>query len=269
MLIDTHCHLDAAEFADDLDSVIQRAFNANVASIVIPAVSAKNWLRVKTIAQQYDNIYYALGIHPLFVLQSDKNDLILLRNLVKDSINDPKLVAIGEIGLDFYLPEFSTHQVRSTQEYFYQVQLKIANEFSLPVLLHLRKSQDNLLKYLRRLPKIGGIAHAFNGSLQQAEQFIEQGFALGVGGAMTYQRAKQIHRIITGLGVDNFVLETDAPDMSPSWLKDQFSKPRNEPAEIVKIAERFAELRSIDTGLLIDQCAKNAQRVLPKLLVKT
>lgn len=268
MLIDSHCHLDAVAFASDRQHVIESAFAAGVQAIVIPAVSADNWLAVQSLAAQYDNLFYAVGIHPLYVSKSKLGDLSELKQFITDSINDPKLVAIGEIGLDFYLTELKTAESKQQQEYFYNAQLALAAQFNLPVLLHLRRSQDRLLKYLRRYKNIGGIAHAFNGSLQQAQQFINLGFALGVGGAMTFARAKQIRRVITSLPMDAFVLETDAPDMAPEWLVQNSKVCRNQPAEIIKIAEKFADLRGIEKTCLIKQCAINTQRVLPRLKIE-
>ncbi|MFV0284405.1 MAG: TatD family hydrolase [Castellaniella sp.] len=269
MLIDTHCHLDASEFDADRSAVIERAHQAGVGGIVIPAVMRAHFAVVRDLAHATQGACYALGIHPLYVAQSSEADLDALDAALEAAKDDPKLVAIGEIGLDFFVPAVSTQEGRGRQEKFYVRQLDLARRHGLPVLLHVRRSQDALLKHLRRCPRIGGIAHAFNGSFQQAEQFIAQGFALGLGGAMTFERALRIRRLATRLPVESLVLETDAPDIPPAWLgrgPDGQPQPvRNEPAETAGIARVLAGLRGMDVELLARQCAANAFRVLPRL----
>ncbi|MGX5660616.1 TatD family hydrolase [Castellaniella ginsengisoli] len=269
MLIDTHCHLDAPEFDDDRPAVIERARRAGVRSIVIPAVMRANFEAVRALAHATPGACYALGIHPLYVDRSAEADLDALDTALSAARDDPRLVAIGEIGLDFFVPAFNTPELRERQERFYVRQLDLAQRHGLPVLLHVRRSQDTLLKHLRRRPSIGGIAHAFNGSFQQAEQFIAQGFALGMGGAMTFQRALQIRRLAAALPVEALVLETDAPDIPPAWLgrgPDGRPRPaRNEPAETAGIARALAELRGLEADALAERCAASARRVLPRL----
>jgi TatD DNase family protein len=176
-------------------------------------------------------------------------------------MNDSRLVAIGEIGLDFFLPQLTQSPLREKQEHFYSEQLKIARDFDLPVLLHVRRSQDMVLKYLRRIEVRGGIAHAFNGSFQQAEEFIRRGFKLGFGGAMTFTRALQIRRLATDLPEDALVLETDAPDISPAWLHPA----RNSPEQLPAIGRVLAELRGVDEQHIAGVTARNAHAVLPRL----
>ncbi|WP_323000410.1 TatD family hydrolase [Castellaniella sp.] len=269
MLIDTHCHLDAAEFDTDRPDVVRRAQGAGVRSIVIPAVCRDNFQTVRDLAASLPGGAYALGIHPLFVPRASDSDLAALEDLLRAWRDDPRLVAVGEIGLDFFVPEVSTPELRARQEHFYVRQLDLAQQFGLPVLLHVRRSQDMLLKHLRRRPLIGGIAHAFNGSFQQAEQFLERGFALGVGGAMTFDRALQIRRLAAQLPVTALVLETDAPDIPPAWLgrdaEGRLQPARNEPAEVARIADSLAALRAESRDAVIAQCGRNAMRVLPKL----
>ncbi|HEY7802917.1 MAG TPA: TatD family hydrolase, partial [Orrella sp.] len=188
-------------------------------------------------------------------------------NFVQTHRDDERLVAIGEIGLDFFVPEISHGTERQRQIEFYKAQLDIAQQAKLPVILHVRKSQDELLKWLRRLPQphqphIGGIAHAFNGSFQQAHQFIELGFALGAGGAFTFTRAKQIRRLVTELSLEHWVLETDSPDMAPAWLE---KGARNCPAQVAAIAKELAILRGLPVQTVLDQTAQTAMRVIPKL----
>lgn len=290
MLIDTHCHLDAPEFDADRQTVMAAALAAGVGCIVIPAVMRDNFDVVRQLAHDLPQAAhsgsgsssvvgadagagvgaiqgaYALGIHPLYVPQARDEDLADLDAHLTAARDDPRLVAIGEIGLDFFVPELTTPSMRDRQTAFYVAQLDLAQRHGLPVILHVRRSQDALLKPLRRRPAIGGIAHAFNGSAQQAQQFIDLGFALGFGGAMTYARALQIRRLATQLPLDALVLETDAPDIPPAWLSAPGQRPgRNAPAELARIAQELAALRGLDVGALASACAGNARRVLPRL----
>ncbi|TAL91171.1 MAG: TatD family deoxyribonuclease [Candidimonas sp.] len=278
MLIDTHCHLDAAEFADDRQQVIARAAQAGVRGIVIPAVERANFSTVRDLAHSFQGGAYALGIHPMCVPRARDNDLAALDDQVRDALADPRLVAIGEIGLDFFVPELTSVPMRAKQELFYSAQLDLAQRYGLPVLLHVRRSQDAILKHLRRRPRIGGIAHAFNGSFQQAKQFIALGFALGMGGAMTFTRALQIRRLAEQVPLESLVLETDAPDIAPAWLglprspgsartadASESIRPRNEPSEVARIAQVLAELRDQSYVSILDVTSENARRVLPRL----
>lgn len=263
MLIDTHCHLDAAEFDADREQVADQACEAGIQAIVIPAVERANFPVVRDLAAQVAGGAYALGIHPLFVQRAADSDLDALRDAIRQALGDPRFVAIGEIGLDFFVPEIASGEPRERQERFYAAQLEMAAEFRLPVLLHVRKSQDILLKHLRRHDRIGGIAHAFNGSAQQAQAFIDHGFALGMGGAMTYERALQIRRHAVDVGLEHLVLETDAPDIPPAWLHPP--ERRNRPGELVRIAQVLAELRGITPAQVAHATTANAMRVLPRL----
>lgn len=262
MLLDTHCHLDASEFALDREAVIARALAAGVQGILIPAVDPSNFEIVRTLAHSIPGGAYALGIHPMYVQHVDDQALVQLRDALEARRDDPRLVAVGEIGLDFFVAEISQGEARAKQERFYVAQLKLAIEFDLPVILHVRRSQDVLLKYLRRHPVRGGLAHAFNGSVQQAQQFIDVGFALGFGGAMTYVRALQIRRLACALPLESIVLETDAPDIPPAWLSEAR---RNEPAEVARIAHALAELRGVSYEEVLTKTAQAARSACPRL----
>lgn len=266
MLIDTHCHLDATEFNESTAELVAAAGQNGVRYLVIPAVAKANFTTVQHMAQQHPELVYALGIHPLFVPQADPNDLVDLEQTLEQAISDPRLVAVGEIGLDFFVPELKTPVMQEKQLYFYEAQLKLARQFELPVLLHVRRSQDQILKYLRRHPGSTGIAHAFNGSQQQAQQFMDLGFALGFGGAMTFTRAKQIRRLAADIDLKHLVLETDAPDIGPAWL-DKKADPTqyNRPAELAAIAEVLAQLRQQPLDQIQAQTTATAFRVLPRL----
>ena len=261
MWIDTHCHLDAAEFGGQQSAVVQAAAQLDVSWIVIPSVARTNFQTVAEIAAAQPHCVYALGIHPIYVPHADASDLLVLRAAIIAALADPLFVAIGEIGLDFFVPGMDRGVLREKQEYFYAEQLKLAREFDLPVLLHVRKSQDTLLKYLRRIKVQGGIAHAFNGSFQQAQAFIALGFKLGFGGAMTFTRALQIRRLAVELPLDALVLETDAPDMSPAWLHPE----KNAPQQCPRIGTVLAQLRNMSVDEVARITSNNALNVLPRL----
>jgi TatD DNase family protein len=242
--IDTHCHLDAHEFGAASLEVAQRAGAQGVSMIVIPAVERGNFGAVAALAHAAPNASYALGIHPIYVPQARDEDLLALRAAVEAALSDPRFVAIGEIGLDFFIPLLCEPAMREKQERFFRAQLRIAREFDLPVLTHVRRSQDQVLKHLRQIAPPGGIAHAFNGSEQQAHAFIKLGMHLGFGGAMTFTRALQIRRLATNLPLDRIVLETDAPDISPSWIHPA----RNSPEQLPAIGAALAGLRGLDAS---------------------
>lgn len=245
--IDSHCHLDAAEFAPDRDAVRQAARALGVQTCVIPAVEVSHFDAVRMLAQQHGDVY-ALGIHPLFTPQASQTDLLTLAKALQQHRTDPRLVAVGEIGLDGFVPGLDM----ARQQSFYQAQLKLAQLHDLPVILHVRRSADLLLKGLRQTPVKGGIAHAFNGSLQQAQQFVGMGFKLGFGGALTFERSNQLRLLATALPLEALVLETDAPDIPPHWLyvtADQraqgMPQGRNTPDQVPRIAQVLADLRGI------------------------
>lgn len=238
MLIDTHCHLDAAEFARDRDDVVRAAIEAGVSAIIVPAVSPQNFAAVRQCCERYSGSYPAYGIHPLYLSSIDETGFRQLRDwLRKELAGLHRPVAVGEIGLDFFVPGFDA----ARQELFFVEQLKIARDFDLPVLLHVRRSVDQILKCLRRIGVRGGIAHAFNGSRQQADEFLRLGFKLGFGGTMTFPRSTRIRELATSLPLESVVLETDAPDIPPAWLDGG----RNTPRELVRIAGVLAELRGL------------------------
>ncbi len=263
--IDTHCHLDAAEFAADRDAVVARARAAGVSQIVLPAVSASNLDAVRELAHRHGFVY-ALGIHPLCVDEAEDADLDRLADALGRHRGDPRLVAVGEIGIDGFVPGLDAPRM----ERFYAAQLELAQAMALPVILHVRRSADALLKHLRRLP-VRGIAHAFNGSAQQAQQFVDLGFKLGFGGAMTFERALQIRRLAQALPDDALVLETDAPDIPPQWLyrtaaqRAAGENSRNEPAQLPRIAESLAALRGWTLERTAQQTVRNAHAALPRL----
>ncbi len=221
--------------------------------MVIPAVARANFGAVAAVCRDIPGCVAAFGIHPMRVDSALEEDLETLRGQLRIH----PAVAVGEIGLDYFVPLHD--EVR--QSYFFAEQLKIAREFDLPVLLHVRRAIDAVLRQLRLTPVLGGIAHAFNGSRQQAEQFIKLGFKLGFGGAMTGPRATRIRELAATLPLESIVLETDAPDIPPAWLQ----RGRNTPGELPKIAALLAELRGISGQQLALTTCANARAVLPRL----
>lgn len=266
MWIDTHCHLDAPEFSADRAAVVQRAVAAGVGMQVIPAVQAAHFEAVRALAHEH-GLSYALGVHPLYVHSAAPDELEQLDHALSRWKDDPRLVAVGEIGLDFFVPGLDA----ALQERFYMAQLKLARQHGLPVILHVRRSADGLLKGLRRHEVCGGIAHAFNASDAQATQFVSRGFALGFGGAMTFERALQIRHLARTVPETALVLETDAPDIPPHWLyrtaaqREAGLSSRNEPAELPRIAQTLADLRGWSLTHTAAVTTANACRLLPRL----
>lgn len=257
MLIDTHCHLDAAEYAADVDAVVERARQAAVSCIVVPAVAASNF-DATVACRRYAGVEIALGLHPMYVHVHREEHLAQLASRIEAH----KPVAIGEIGLDRFQscidrPGVLEHDL-TLQEFYFVEQLKLARKQDLPVLLHIRRAHDQVLKYLRRIRVPGGIAHAFNGSLQQAQEFIKLGFKLGFGGAFTYTRATNLRQLAEVLPLDSIVLETDGPDIPPAWIARQ----RNEPAELAGIARALAEIRHMPAEAVAEFTSRNARAVL-------
>ncbi|MBK9623304.1 MAG: TatD family hydrolase [Rhodocyclaceae bacterium] len=252
-MIDTHCHLDAVEFDADRDAVFASAIEAGVSQIVVPSVERANFGAVASLCREHVQCRAAYGIHPMYVDRAQESDIEALRTMLK---NEPA-VAVGEIGLD----RFVEPRDEIKQHFYFVEQLKIAKEFDLPVVLHVRRAVDAVLKELRRMKLRGGIAHAFNGSRQQADEFIKLGFVLGFGGALTFNRALHIRELAAQLPIESIVLETDAPDISPHWLNGS----RNSPDQLPQISQTLADLRAVAVTEIISATNKNAIRALPRL----
>jgi len=264
--IDTHCHLDAVEFDADRAAVVGRARAAGVGTLVLPAVDVGNFAVVRELAHAH-GLAYALGIHPMCTGAAGPADLAALRQALVAHIDDERLVAVGEIGLDHFVPGLDRdHQAR-----MFAAQLELAAEFGLPVLLHVRRSVDTVLKQLRTHPVCGGLAHAFNGSEQQAGAFVALGFRLGFGGALTFERALRIRRVAAAVPLAAIVMETDSPDIAPQWRyrtaadRAAGAAMRNEPAELPAIGAVLAELRGVAAAELAAASTANALASLPRL----
>ncbi len=243
-LVDSHCHLDAPDFERDRTQRVQAAMAAGVGQILVPAVFADQFPDTLAMREAY-GCWIALGLHPLYLARHLDEHIALLDHY----LGEHRPEAVGEIGLDFFVPGLDPQR----QEALFVAQLKLARRHDLPVILHLRRAQDRILKYLRQYPVSGGIAHAFNGSEQQAEHFIKLGFKLGFGGAMTYRGSQRIRRLAASLPDSAIVLETDAPDIPPEWAQGQV----NAPAELAAFARILAELRGTSVEDIIIITRKN------------
>ncbi|MCF6210860.1 MAG: TatD family hydrolase [Gammaproteobacteria bacterium] len=249
-LIDTHCHLDVAAFDTDRDTLLGRVRTAGVTRIVVPGITATAWEKLLALCANETGLYPALGLHPVFLNRHHPDDLQALETLI--ALHKP--VAVGEIGLDFYLPGANREQ----QKALFKAQLHIAHKHDLPVLLHVRKAHDETLALLRKTGVCGGICHAFNGSLQQARQYIALGFKLGFGGMLTYERSHKLHRLARELPLETIVLESDAPDMPPVSHRSQ----RNSPEYLPETLQALTRLREEDIGTIAAQTTANAIELL-------
>lgn len=249
-LIDTHCHLDLKVFDTDREAVIARARAAGVTQMVIPAVDAAHWVGLVGLCHTWQGLYPALGMHPVFLQRHSSEHLPALTN----AIEKYQPVAVGEIGLDFYIKETD----RQAQRDLFEAQLQIAIDCRLPVILHVRKAHEEVLKLLQQHRVVGGIVHAFNGSIQQAHQYLQLGFKLGFGGMLTYERSRKIRALARQLPIQAIVLETDAPDMTVSSHHGE----RNSPEYLPECLQALAEVRQEAPDLLARQSTANARDVL-------
>ena len=271
MLIDTHCHWDAPEFAGAGGHLRAQAQARGVKLCVVPAVQVSNFESVRRWAHTYGDAY-ALGIHPLFALDATQAHVSQLDQALGDLAGDPRLVAVGEIGIDGFVPWLQTPGAKVKMHAVYRAQLRLARKHQLPVILHVCKSADALLKHLRELPVVGGIGHAFNGSDQQAQAFVRMGFVLGFGGTATFEAAVRIRRLAATLNHTDLVIETDGPDIPPHWIyatelqrSAGMAQGLNSSVHLPAIAQVVANLRGVHAALLAAQTCANAKRVLPKL----
>ncbi len=268
--VDTHAHIDAVEFAADRGAMVARARAAGVGMVVVPAVAVSNFDTVRLLAQQH-RFAYALGTHPMAVPSAAEDCIDRLSDALAAHGDDQQLVAVGEIGIDAFDAACTEADAMAKQQRMLLAQLKLAREHALPVVLHVRKAVDQVLAALRRVEVPGGVAHAFNGSLEQARVFIAMGFKLGFGGAMTFERALHLRRLAVELPAEAIVLETDAPDIAPQWLyrtreqRAAGAAMRNEPAELPRIAQTLADLRRQSLHHTAAMTTYNACAALPRL----
>lgn len=255
MWIDTHTHFDAPVFDNTRQSDWQKAQSLGVVAQFMMGVSPPNFTKLELLASEYAGTFFTLGIHPMYVMSLDVIEaMTALTQAIERNLDNPRFIGIGEIGLDGFVDYVDWDK----QVTFFTAQLKLARDYDLPVFMHVRKSQDHVLKYCRRLHIQRGIAHAFNGSEQQATQYIKQGFKLGFGGALTFERAKNLRRLAKHLPLTAIVLETDSPDMSPAWAYQQ----ANYSYYLPRIAEVFAQVRGVTQQALSDEIQQNVSDIV-------
>jgi len=253
-LIDSHCHIDFAEFDHDREKVLSRAASLGIKKIYVPAVAQSSWHRTVDVCSRHNankekpELLYALGLHPMFIEQHQPQHLTELDGLIAEHLP----IAIGEIGLDFY----TKNQDKEKQLAFFSKQLIIANRHHLPVIIHNRKAHDECLQLLTEHKVQGGIIHAFNGSIQQAKKYIDLGFALGFGGMLTYERSNKLRALARELPIESIVLETDAPDMTVAQHRGE----RNSPEYLPLVLEALSEIKGLGILEVGRQTTLNAEK---------
>ncbi len=249
-LIDSHCHLDVPDFDADRNAVLQQARYNGVGGIVVPGIVSTGWEPLWQLCFSEPGLYPALGLHPVFLKQHTEKDLSILQALLQRQ----RPVAVGEIGLDFLVEGLD----RTAQQSLFEAQLVLARDAGLPVILHVRKSHDQVLATLKRVRVCGGICHAFNGSLQQASLYHDLGFKFGFGGMLTYERSTKLRALARALPLESLVLETDAPDMTVA----QHQGERNSPEYLPYCLAALAEVRDADAQEVARVTTANVRKVL-------
>jgi TatD DNase family protein len=249
LLVDSHCHLDADEFDSDRAAVIARAQAAGVRLQVVPAVTAGSWPKLREVCRQAPGLYPAYGLHPMFLAEHRPGHLPLLREWIERE----RPCAIGECGLDFFAEGLDAE----AQQAYFVGQLELAREYELPVIVHARRAVDAVIAAIRRVGSLRGVVHSFSGSPEQAAQLHRQGFLLGLGGPLTYDRAQRLQRLVREMPLEQLLLETDAPDQPDAGIRGQ----RNEPARLAIIARHVAALRGIELDALTQATTENARRL--------
>ncbi|MEJ2060224.1 MAG: TatD family hydrolase [Gammaproteobacteria bacterium] len=249
MFIDSHCHLDDAAFDADRAAMLTRAHQAGVSDFVVPAVDAAGWQKLHDLAAADASLHPAYGLHPMFLEVHRPEHLPALAAWLREH----RSVAVGECGLDYYVADLDP----AVQVEYFTGQLRIARDLELPVIIHARRSVDDIIKYVRRFAPLTGVVHSFAGSEQQARKLIELGFCLSFGGPLTYDRARRLQKLVATLPIESLLLETDAPDQPDSAHRGM----RNEPAWLPGIAARMAELRGMEIDALARQTAENTRRL--------
>lgn len=248
-LIDSHCHLDDPVFETDLNEVCRHAREAGITDIIVPAITARHWPRIRQLTQSVSFTHPAYGLHPMFLEMHKPEDI----NELETWIARESIIAIGECGLDYY----SHKHTRRQQQQFFDAQLALAHQAGLPVIVHARKSVEEALLMIRRYPGLTGVFHSFSGSIEQAKRLIDLGFFLGFGGPATWPNSHRIHKVIQQAPLDAILLETDAPDQPDAKHRGQ----RNEPAFLQDIAPVIAQLKDISTEQLAEAASANTARL--------
>lgn len=248
-LVDSHCHLDAAEFDIDRDAVISRAGAAGVGVQIVPAVTAASWPKLREVCAAGAGLHPAYGLHPMFLPEHRPEHLQDLRDWVEREAP----CAIGECGLDFFVDNLDPAE----QRMYFQGQLEVARDFQLPLIVHARRALDEVILRIRRVGGLSGVVHSFSGSPEQARQLWELGFMIGLGGPITYTRANRLRGLVTQMPLEFLLLETDAPDQPDAGIRGQ----RNEPSRLRQILDTVAELRQQPAANIAAQTTANAERL--------
>lgn len=250
MFVDTHCHLDFPEFDADREAVLERAKTAGVGRFLIPGVEIEHSRRALALAEQYPSVYVAIGLHPNSAAQFSPPLLAEIRALT----NHPKVVGIGEIGIDLYWRKIS----RTEQEAVFRAQLELANEVGQPVIIHDRDAHAEVMAVLREVrPTAGCVLHAFSGDEAMAAEAVRLGFYLGVDGPLTYKKNEALRAIFAAVPLENILIETDAPYLTPQAHRGK----RNEPAYVRYVAEKLAEIRQVSLATVAEATTRNAARL--------
>ncbi len=255
-LIDSHCHLDFEAFNNDRERVLENCYQLGITDILVPGVTSSEFNKLISLCEITNKkplspkLHYSLGLHPVFLDEHTSTDLMSLEKTVQQT----KPVAIGEIGLDFFIKTLD----KQAQIELFTAQLDIAEQYQLPIILHVRKAHDEVIKLIHNRNIKGGIVHAFNGSIQQAHKYIDLGFKLGFGGMITYTRSKKLHTLAKNLPLESIVLETDAPDMTVSKYQGQ----RNSPEYLIDVLNAAANILNIPTAQLANSTCANFNAVI-------
>jgi len=248
-LVDSHVHLDDAAFAADRDAVIKRAHDAGVGTMIVPAVDAGSWPRIRTLCADHRQLFPAFGLHPMYLEQHAPEHVDALTSW----LDDANVVAVGEIGLDFHVDGLD----QQLQRHYFTSQLMLARERELPVIVHARGALEEVTLTLRRIGGLRGVVHSFSGSEQQARRLWDMGFCIGIGGPVTYERAQRLRRIVAQMPIEFLLLESDAPDQPDAVHRGQ----RNEPARITEVLRCIATLRGESEATIAAATTANTRRL--------
>jgi len=249
MLVDSHSHIDVADFDNDRAEVLARAAAAGVTHHVVAGIDAAGWPRLRSVCASHVGLHASYGLHPLYLDGHDDTHLAQLRTWLERE----RPVALGECGLDFFVEGVD----RTKQAHFFDAQLRIARDFDLPVIVHARRAVDEVIAAIRRIGGLRGVVHSFAGSLQQAEMLARHGFPLGLGGPVTYERANRLRTVARSIPLEWLLLETDAPDQPDCRHRGQ----RNEPSRLPFVAQTIAELRGEPVGRIAEVTTSTARRL--------
>lgn len=262
-LIDTHCHFDVEDFDADRMEVAARALAAGVDTILIPGYVASHWSRLFQVCDSFSvpRILPAPGLHPCYVSQHEPAHLVELERLLQAR---PDIVAIGEIGLDYFVDELKTPELKERQQHFFREQLRLAMQYRKPVVLHVRKAHAEVIAMLRDMKfREGGIVHAWSGGIEEARQYVKLGFRLGIGGALTYDQSRRLRAVVSAMPLSALVLETDAPDMTPqSHRVAGAGRTRNSPEFLPAVALVLSELKGIPVEQLVREMRQQSCQAL-------